>query len=245
MLNYKISGSGPLCVFIHGFLESMNMWHYLPLDELNCRKLIIDLPGHGNSALSDSNKPSIDFMAEEIVSILNKEKVDDFNVVGHSMGGYVALLLKEKMPSCSKVIMLNSNYWSDSPTKKKDRERVSKIAFKAKNYFIQEAIPNLFSDQLEYKAEIQELILEAKLISPEAISYAALAMKDRLDQSKILNSDDFIFIHGELDSLVDKAMFDLEIIKSTHFHEISNAGHMSYIENHGEVIDVLKLYLID
>ena len=61
------------------------MWNYLPLNELNCRKLIIDLPGHGKSVLNDSNKPSIDFMAEEIVSILNKEKVDDFNVVVHSM----------------------------------------------------------------------------------------------------------------------------------------------------------------
>lgn len=245
MLNYNISGSGPLCIFIHGFLESMNMWHHLPLDELNCRKLIIDLPGHGKSALNDSNKPSIDFMAEEIVSILNKEKVDDFNVVGHSMGGYVALLLKEKMPSCKKVLMLNSNYWSDSSSKKKDRDRVSKIAFKAKNYFIQEAIPNLFSDQFKHKVEILELIQDAQKMTPEAISYAALAMKDRLDQSKLLNSDDFIFIHGELDSLVEKEMFDLEIIKPAHFHEISNAGHMSYIENHGEVIDVLKLYLTD
>ena len=245
MLNYNISGSGPLCIFIHGFLESMNMWHHLPLDELNCRKLIIDLPGHGKSALNDSNKPSIDFMAEEIVSILNKEKVDDFNVVGHSMGGYVALLLKEKMPSCKKVLMLNSNYWADSFSKKKDRDRVSKIAFKAKNYFIQEAIPNLFSDQFKHKVEILELIQDAQKMTPEAISYAALAMKDRLDQSKLLNSDDFIFIHGELDSLVEKEMFDLEIIKPAHFHEISNAGHMSYIENHGEVIDVLKLYLTD
>lgn len=245
MLNYNISGSGPLCVFVHGFLESMNMWYHLPLDELNCRKLIIDLPGHGKSALNDSNKPSIDFMAEEIISILNKEKVDDFNVVGHSMGGYVALLLKEKMPSCKKVLMLNSNYWSDSSSKKKDRERVSNIAFKAKNYFIQEAIPNLFSDQFKHKVEILELIQDAQKMTPEAISYAALAMKDRLDQSKLLNSDDFIFIHGEFDSLVEKEMYDLEIIKPAHFHEISNAGHMSYIENHGEVIDVLKLYLTD
>ena len=245
MLNYKISGSGPLCVFIHGFLESMSMWHYLPLNELNCRKLIVDLPGHGKSELNDSNKPSIDFMAEEIVSILNKEKIDDFNVVGHSMGGYVALLLKEKMPSCNKVLMLNSNYWSDSPTKKKDRERVSKIAFKAKNYFIQEAIPNLFSDQQKYKVEIQELIQDAQKMTPEAISYASLAMKNRQDKTNELNFDDLIFIHGALDSLVDKSMLDLEIIKSAHFHEISNAGHMSYIENHGEVIDVLKLYLID
>ena len=59
-----------------------------------------------------------------------------------------------------------------------------------------------------------------------------------------LNSDDFIFIHGELDSLVDKAMFDLEIIKSTHFHEISNAGHMSYIENLNETSKWLKKALV-
>lgn len=221
------------------------MWSYLPLNELNCKKLIIDLPGHGQSLLNDSNEPSIGFMAEEIVSILNKEKVDDFNVVGHSMGGYVALLLKEKMPSCKKVVMLNSNYWSDSLSKKKDRERVSNIAFKAKNYFIQEAIPNLFSDQLKYKVEIQELIQDAQKMTPEAISYASLAMKNRKDKTKQFNFDDFIFIHGALDSFVDKSMFDLEIIKPAHFHEISNAGHMSYIENHGEVIDVLKLYLPD
>lgn len=221
------------------------MWSYLPLNELNCKKLIIDLPGHGQSLLNDSNEPSIGFMAEEIVSILNKEKVDDFNVVGHSMGGYVALLLKEKMPSCKKVVMLNSNYWSDSLSKKKDRERVSNIAFKAKNYFIQEAIPNLFSDQLKYKVEIQVLIQDAQKMTPEAISYASLAMKNRQDKTKQLNFDDFIFVHGALDSLVDKSMFDLDIIKPAHFHEISNAGHMSYIENHGEVIDVLKLYLTD
>ena len=221
------------------------MWSYLPLNDLNCKKLIIDLPGHGQSLLNDSNEPSIGFMAEEIVSILNKEKVDDFNVVGHSMGGYVALLLKEKMPSCKKVVMLNSNYWSDSLSKKKDRERVSNIAFKAKNYFIQEAIPNLFSDQLKYKVEIQVLIQDAQKMTPEAISNASLAMKNRQDKTKQLNFDDFIFVHGALDSLVDKSMFDLDIIKPAHFHEISNAGHMSYIENHGEVIDVLKLYLTD
>lgn len=221
------------------------MWNYLPLDGINCKKLIIDLPGHGESLLNDSNEPSIDFMAEEIVSILTKEKVDDFNVVGHSMGGYVAILLKEKMPLCNKVLMLNSNYWSDSFSKKKDRERVSNIAFKAKNYFIQEAIPNLFSDQLKYKEEIQELIQDAQKMTPEAISYAALAMKNRQDKTNELNFDDLIFIHGANDALVDKSMFDLEIIKPAHFHEISNAGHMSHIENHGEVIDVLKLYLTD
>ena len=43
------------------------MWDDLHLNGLNCKKLIIDLPGHGKSLLNDSNEPSIDFMAEEIV----------------------------------------------------------------------------------------------------------------------------------------------------------------------------------
>lgn len=245
MLHYKISGNGTACVFLHGFLESMSMWDYLPLKDLPCRKVFIDLPGHGDSTLEDTKEPSIDFMAESVKSILDKEGIEEFNVVGHSMGGYVALLLKEKMLKCQKVILLNSNYWSDIPSKKKDRDRVSKIAFKAKDYFLQEAIPNLFSDRKKFVKEINHLLIEAKQMTPEAVSYASLAMKNRRDMSALLNSNDFVLIHGELDGLVDKSSYNIDLINPIHFHNVRAAGHMSHIENHGGVIDVLKLYLID
>ena len=245
MLHYHITGSGRACVFLHGFLESMTMWNYLELSKLNGKHVFIDLPGHGKSLLEDVKNPSIDFMAEAVKDVLFKEGIRDFNIVGHSMGGYVALSLKEKMSECKKVILLNSNYWEDSQVKKKDRDRVAKIAFGAKSYFVQEAIPNLFSNHQKYQLEIDHLVAEAKLMSSEAIAYSSIAMKNRKNMSCQLDNQNYIIIHGALDSLVQKGSFDLNLIGKSHFHEINNAGHMSHIENCGEVIDVLSLYLKD
>ena len=104
------------------------------------QKVFIDLPGHGNSKILSNAEPSIESMANEIILILEKEGIKKFHIVGHSMGGYIALSIKENQKECKKVILLNSNYWSDSESKKKDRNRVCKIAFKAKDYFLNEAI---------------------------------------------------------------------------------------------------------
>ncbi|MGB1453669.1 MAG: alpha/beta fold hydrolase, partial [Crocinitomicaceae bacterium] len=147
-MHYKVFGEGPVVLFLHGFLESMSMWDYLPLKDFRCKKVFIDLPGHGNSKILNNAEPSIESMANEVILILKKEKIKKFHIVGHSMGGYIALSIKEKYKECKKVILLNSNYWSDSESKKKDRDRVCKIAFKAKDYFLNEAIPNLFTDKV-------------------------------------------------------------------------------------------------
>lgn len=219
------------------------MWDYLPLSELNTTNIFIDLPGHGDSSLDDRQEPSIEFMADEVEKILIQQDVEKFHIVGHSMGGYVALMLKAKMSNCEKVILLNSNYWADSKTKQKDRDRVSKIAYKAKDYFLLEAIPNLFSDRKKYKEEIHKLIDEAKEISSEAIAYASLAMKNRNDFTALLNDKEYLILHGALDKLVQIEQYDQDLIGESHFHEIPEAGHMSHIENSSEVIDALKKYL--
>lgn len=245
MLHYKVFGEGPVVLFLHGFLESMSMWDHLPLEDFRCRKVFIDLPGHGNSKILNYAEPSIESMANEVISVLEKEGIKKFHIVGHSMGGYIALSIKEKQKECKKVILLNSNYWSDSESKKKDRDRVCKIAFKAKDYFLNEAIPNLFTDKEKYKPQIDQLVDESKQMSPEAIAYASTAMKNRKDKSGVLNKNDIVIIHGLSDTLIKNSDYDLSLINPAHFHNITNAGHMSHIENSGEVIEVLKLYLKD
>ena len=221
------------------------MWDYLPLEDFKCKKVFIDLPGHGNSKILNNAEPSIESMANEVISVLEKEGIKKFHIVGHSMGGYIALSIKEKQKECKKVILLNSNYWSDSESKKKDRERVCKIAFKAKDYFLNEAIPNLFTDKVKYKPQIDQLVDESKQMIPEAIAHASTAMKNRKDKSEVLNKNDIVIIHGCSDALIKESDYDLSLINPAHFHTISNAGHMSHIENPGEVIEVLKLYLKD
>jgi len=219
------------------------MWNYIPVSDLNTTNIFIDLPGHGGSSLKDQQDPSIEFMAAEVEKVLIQQNVEKFHVVGHSMGGYVALMLKAKMSNCEKVILLNSNYWADSKTKQNDRDRVSKIAYKAKDYFLTEAIPNLFSDRKKHIREIQQLTEEAKGISSEAISYASLAMKNRKDFTALLNQEEFIILHGILDNFVKVSQYNLELIGESHFYEIPEAGHMSHIENSKAVIEALKKYL--
>ena len=147
MLNFHVEGEGPAIVFLHGFLESSSMWGYLELSELPFKKLFIDLPGHGKSELNANfDAPSLQFFVDEVRLVLNHLQITGFSVVGHSMGGYVAMLLKQQVEGCKKVILLNSNFWSDSEQKKKDRVRVADIAFKAKSILINESIPNLFEN---------------------------------------------------------------------------------------------------
>ena len=249
MLHYSIEGEGETLVFLHGFLESNSMWEYLDLRQLNYRKIFIELPGHGNSKLTDlSDVPSMQFFADEVKAVLTVLAVDSFSVIGHSMGAYVALLLKEQLEYCHKVVLLNSNFWADNEQKKKDRVRVAEIAFKAKKVFINEAIPNLFGKVEMFQNEIEALKEEAMRIEPESIAYAALAMRERKDFSELVSnkSSDFFLIHGDLDRLVatdflrEQVVHLLQEKTNSQLFIIENAGHMAHIEASKKVLEILN-----
>jgi pimeloyl-ACP methyl ester carboxylesterase len=246
VLYFTIAGEGKPIVFLHGFLESLSMWNYLNLHELTGQKILIDLPGHGNSILQDDGEiPSIDFMAQEVIRVIDNLKLKSYSVVGHSMGGYIGLLLKKIDVRCEKVILLNSNFWTDTVQKKKDRVRVAEIAFKAKKIFIQEAIPNLFGEPDNFPNEINQLMREAMNIPPESIAYASLCMRERNDFTTELNQNpkNFYVIHGLSDRLVETDFIKNQLSSHENLFIIKNAGHMAHIEQPHEVIAILKKIL--
>jgi pimeloyl-ACP methyl ester carboxylesterase len=239
MLHYRSFGEGKILVFLHGFLESSTMWDYLSLQELNAQCIFIDLPGHGQSPLNDSAEiPSIRYMADEGLQVLNALEVNEFTVIGHSLGAYVGLELA-RLPSCQKLIFLNSNCWSDDEQKRRDRLRVAELVYSAKKHFIREAIPGLFGRPTDFQNEINELIKEANHMSPDAIAYAALAMRERTDYTLevVANPSRYVFIHGEMDTLVSTETLQKRLPGST-IHLLTNAGHMSHIESSGRVLEI-------
>lgn len=240
-LHYSVHGEGPAWVFLHGFLESSSMWQALPMAELPIQCIFIDLPGHGQSELSDGN-PSIKSMAHEVEKVLHFLKVDQFTIVGHSMGAYVGLELAKRR-GFQKLILLNSNCWSDSEQKKQDRLRVAQFVHQAKSHFIREAIPNLFSNPTEQGHVIQALIKEANCMSPEAIAFAALAMRERTNFTEFVNAnpDQFIFIHGNLDRLVSVEELQAKIAGPKVY--FLNCGHMAHVEAGEQVMGVLTSVL--
>ncbi|MCF8269818.1 MAG: alpha/beta hydrolase, partial [Crocinitomicaceae bacterium] len=247
-LHYELFGEGPITIFLHGFLESSTMWETLNLTELPGTKLLIDLPGHGKSSLSDPSEiPSMKFMADEVGRVISKINPTQYSIVGHSMGGYVALELFANTPKGiskpSHVTLLNSNCWSDSEAKQADRLRVARIAYTGKELFINEAIPNLFARPEEFQKEIASLKQEAKAMSSDAIAYAALAMRARVDYTELVlnNSACFKIIHGALDRLVGVEELIARLTPPAEqitpaLIVIPNAGHMAHWEATEEVV---------
>ena len=223
------------------------MWEALPLGTLKHQCIFIDLPGHGNSPLENMpDNPSVAWLADQVISTLDQLGINSFSVVGHSMGGYVALEIKRLIPSCRKVVLLNSNFWDDGEQKKIDRVRVAALVMKAKNLFIQEAIPHLFHDTIKHEKTILSLVGEAKNMEASSIAFSSLAMRNRSDFSAHIreNPRDYLFIHGVLDRLIEVEEYHL---KTAAFPEqlylVDGAGHMSPWENPSEVMKGIKSVL--
>lgn len=255
LLKYRIVGKGYPVVFLHGFLESKSMWRDLGLEKLPIKSILIDLPGHGESINHDDSDPSIEFMAKKVLEVLSFLDCQNFSIIGHSMGGYVALSVKKETTvlkevsnamNCEKVILLNSNFWEDPASKKKDRLRVVDIVMKNKNLFIKESIPNLFVQKEKYSREIDELISESSMMDKHSISYASLAMRNRNNHSKLVSDckNDFLLIQGELDTIIPLEVMFQQIEKiDVQFKIIKNAGHMAHLEAPDEVLHTISAFL--
>jgi pimeloyl-ACP methyl ester carboxylesterase len=82
-------GSGTALVLVHGFLGSSNMWiPQIDFFKNDFRVIAPTLPGFGNSNRLNSCN-SIECMAKTILDSLEKKKVKNFNLLGHSMGGMI------------------------------------------------------------------------------------------------------------------------------------------------------------
>ena len=89
-LNYKQIGQGPDVVLIHGLFGSLENLNVIakPLSEHFC-VTNVDLRNHGLSPHSGE----MDYlaMANDIVELMAKLKIQKAHLVGHSMGGKVAM----------------------------------------------------------------------------------------------------------------------------------------------------------
>lgn len=228
MLHIERLGKGRNVILLHGFLESSAMWNYI--DWSGVRQIRIDLPGHGKSPHVDCEDMAS--MAEFVNRSLSADERREPIVVGHSMGGYVALELIKYFEN-PRLILLNSNFWKDSEQKREDRVRVAEIVKHHKDAFIGEAIPNLFAEPSMHSADVHKLISEAKNMKWEAIASASLAMRTRLDNSEIVKKlgTDCLIIQGRNDSVVPMTVMNQRALVLDQNPRILDSGHMSHIEN--------------
>lgn len=87
-------GSAPTLVFIHGWGANWTAWkHELAyFQDLGRATLAMDLRGYGNSGKPTSKDAyTMDVFVDDLATILDAEDLDDVVLIGHSMGGMIAL----------------------------------------------------------------------------------------------------------------------------------------------------------
>ncbi len=96
-LNYKLQGNKQPILLMHGLFGSLDNLNMLAKDLVaNYQTIQVDLRNHGQSPWS--NIMNYQAMAEDIVELCHDLQLQNLILIGHSMGGKVALQLSQLIP---------------------------------------------------------------------------------------------------------------------------------------------------
>jgi len=105
LLSYRIAGSGLPLVLLHGYGVSGYLWQRaLPYLTQQRKVFVVDLPGHGRSKLTQPWR--LREVAPLLAIWLRQMKLAPIALVGHSMGGAIALHLTAHAPELVEQLVL-------------------------------------------------------------------------------------------------------------------------------------------
>jgi pimeloyl-ACP methyl ester carboxylesterase len=108
-LAVRRAGSGPTVVLIHGMAGSLETWDPV-FDDLarTCDVIAVDLPGHGASSRMRGDY-SLGSLASSVRDILDALDVKTATIVGHSLGGGIAMQFMYQFPDrCERLVLVSA-----------------------------------------------------------------------------------------------------------------------------------------
>lgn len=250
MIHFFEKGQGQPVVLIHGFCEISEMWRDFA-EELSSdfRVICPDLPGFGKSPIA-SDQINLEEVAVQLEEWMSENQISNPIVIGHSLGGYVALALLELMGSKMKAIgLFHSTAFPDDQEKKEMRDRT--VIFLMKNgvdKFVTTFVPQLFSETRrdELQTQIDQAIEQAKESTLEGLIAFTRAMRDRKDRLEVLEhfSGPKLLIAGTLDGAVKIEASRAQKDAFTDYFELEETGHMGMVERREETLEIVRNFCV-
>lgn len=250
-ISYSVYGKGKPVLLIHGFAEDGTIWeNQVSRFKEDFRLIVPDLPGSGKSDFIPEVF-SMDDHADMLEQLLKEEDIEAADIIGHSMGGYIALAFAGKYHErMTGLCLFHSTAYAD--TEEKIESRRKSIQFIKQNgslKFLQQATPNLFSDQTknEHPEMVEEIINRYSNFNPNSLVHYYEAMIQRPDRSEVLRKipKPVLFIAGEHDSAIPiKHMQEQSYLPElSYFHSLKHSGHMGMLEEPANSNHYLEILL--
>ena len=227
-------GSGPVIMLLHGFPFHKAIWDdFIPLLSDRHRVITVDLPGFGQSERI-AQPFGIRQVADALLEFIDEKKLSKIHIVGHSLGGYVALeMVNKRTELFASLTLFHSTAYADSDEKKESRLKV--VDFVKKNGpvpFATGFIDPLFATP--GRPAIEKVRSVAAAASAEAIIGYSLAMKDRAEHIKTLQifKNPTMFIVGEKDPgiSVESIKKQARYSEKPHIEILEDVAHMGMFE---------------
>ncbi|WP_088549034.1 alpha/beta fold hydrolase [Paenibacillus aquistagni] len=242
-------GAGVPVILLHGFCGSGG--YFASIKESlskHCRVILPDLRGHGKSA-APNGPYTIEEMADDIIQVADKLQLNQFVLLGHSLGGYIALSAAERY--ADRLLgfgLIHSNGYPDTDEGKAGRlQAIEKIQTEGMAAFINALVPTLFNpDRLDaLKGEVQAAVQIGYHTPPQGAIGASLAMRERKDRRQVMEDTDvpLLLVAGRKDLKMPPEKLFTTSREGVSSHIIENAGHMSMQETPEELVSIIQSFV--
>jgi 2-succinyl-6-hydroxy-2,4-cyclohexadiene-1-carboxylate synthase len=246
-LHVEIAGEKdlPTIVFLHGFTGSTASWCEISkLLKGKYRTVAVDLTGHGKSSIpEDVDRYSMDQQVEDLEALFAALSLNQFIMVGYSMGGRVALAYTARYPDRILSLILESS----SPGLKTENERMERKAADSRlaDRILTDGLPIFvdFWESIPLFASQKSLASEKRLtVRKERLDQSEIGLANSLQGIGTGSQDSYwgslgtinlpvLLITGELDTKFVNISREMQRFFPNVSHEtIEHAGHAIHVE---------------
>ena len=244
-IGYASAGQdGDVILLVHGYGGDRNSWLFLqePL-AAKYRVYALDLPGHGTSA-KDVGDGSLGALADAVTGVLDAIGADRAHLVGHSMGGAVALAVAARDPARVASLTLiapsgfgsgiNAGYlrgFADAQTRRELKPVVGQL-FADESHLTRQLVDDLLAyKRLDGVDESLHALLDTLLDGDAQRGDSAAVLAAVLDTGG--GAMPVTVVWGRGDRIIPAAQ--AEAVTGAVSHLIDDAGHMPQMERPAEV----------
>ena len=245
ILHLEDQGSGtPALVFLHYFAGSLRSWIHVAGDlSRTFRCLRIDIPGFGRSAPLLAY--SVDTVAQVVATLIAGLRLDSYVLVGHSMGGKLALACAAANPlGLAGLILVAPSPPSPEPMDEGERGRL--LATHGDRASAERTVRMIARRPIPM-ADVAICVEDNLLTSPEAWNWwLAQGSREDITAEAGRVACPVLVLGGSDDPVIPPQVIAAEVmprLADASRIEIAGAGHLLPLEAAQEVGDAIRTFV--